>query len=89
MTLVRRDRKYVVRADGWMWRERADHARISLQFRVANAPAWLDGNIDFTERRECMAERGKQRIAMKDGIDAFAVARSGTVAPRAARFNAQ
>lgn len=51
VTLVRGDRKYVVRADGWMWRERADRARLSLKFRIANAPAWLDGSVDFTERR--------------------------------------
>jgi hypothetical protein len=51
VTLVRGDQKYVVRADGWLWRERADRARLSLQFRIANAPAWMDGSVDFTERR--------------------------------------
>ncbi|MBC8107028.1 MAG: YdbH domain-containing protein [Anaerolineae bacterium] len=51
VTLVRGDHKYVVRADGWVWRERADRARLSLQFRIANAPAWMDGSVDFTERR--------------------------------------
>jgi hypothetical protein len=34
-----------------MWREQADRARISLQFRVANSPAYLDGSVDFSQRR--------------------------------------
>lgn len=51
LTLVRGEQKFVVRADGWMWRERADRARLSLQFRIANAPAYLDGSVDFSQRR--------------------------------------
>jgi len=51
LTLLRGEQKFVVRADGWMWREQADRARMSLQFRVANAPAYLDGSVDFSQRR--------------------------------------
>lgn len=50
VTLVRGGAKYIVRIDGWMWREEADRARVSLTFRVAGAPAWLDGRVDFEKR---------------------------------------